>query len=41
MDRPANKRQFHDKRHDEEMEVACAIVTTEEDAAGIGTVAEE
>ncbi len=38
MDRPANKRQCHDKRYEEEMEIAYAIVTTEEDAAGIGTV---
>ncbi len=39
MDTPANKRRCQDKRHEEEMEVADAMVTTEEDAAGIGTVA--
>ncbi len=36
---PANKRWCHDKRHEEEMKVAEAMATTEEDAAGIGTVA--
>ncbi len=39
MDTPANKKQCHNKRHEEEMEVAGAMATTEEDAAGIGMVA--
>ncbi len=39
MDTPANERWCRDERHEEEKEVADAMVTTEEDAAGIGTVA--
>ncbi len=39
MDTPANERRCRDERHEEEMEVADAIATTEEDAAGVGTVA--
>ncbi len=39
MDTPANERWCHDERHDEEMEVADAMATTEEDAVGVGTVA--
>ncbi len=38
MEMPANKRWCHIKRHEEEMEVADTMATTEEDAAGIGTV---
>jgi hypothetical protein len=34
----ANKRQCPNKRHGEEVEVSDTIATTEEDAAGIGTV---
>ncbi len=37
---PANERRCHDERHEEEMEVADTMATTEEDAAGLGTVAE-
>jgi hypothetical protein len=39
MDTPANKRWCHNERHEEEMEVADTMATTEEDSAGIGTVA--
>ena len=35
----ANERHFHNKSHEEAMEVADAMATTEEDAAGVGTVA--
>jgi hypothetical protein len=38
MDMPENKRRCHGKRHEEEMEVAEAMATMEEDVAGIGTV---
>jgi hypothetical protein len=38
VDMPANERRCHNKRHEEEMEVADAMATTEEDAAGIGMV---
>ncbi len=38
VDTPENKRQCHDKRHEEEMEFtdAMATATTEEDASGVG-----
>ncbi len=36
---PPNKRWCHDERHEEEMEVAAAMATMEEDEAGIGMVA--
>ncbi len=39
VDMPANERRCRDERHKEEMEVADEMATTEEDAAGIGTVA--
>ncbi len=39
VDLPANKRWCHNKRHEEEMEVADAMATMEEDALGIGMVA--
>ncbi len=39
VDTPANKRRCHNKRHGEEEEVTDAMAMTEEDAAGIGTVA--
>jgi hypothetical protein len=39
MDMPANKRKCHDRWHEEEMEVADAMATTEEDTAGIGIAA--
>ncbi len=38
MDTPANKRQSCNERHEEEMEVADAMATMEDDAAGVGTV---
>ncbi len=41
MDTPANKRQCRNERHEEEMKVADAMATTEEDAAGIRTVVAE
>ena len=36
---PANKRQCHNKRHEEEMKVADAMATMTEDATGVRTVA--
>ncbi len=36
---PANKRRCRNQRHEEEMEVADAMATMEEDAAGLGMVA--
>ncbi len=39
MDTPANKRCSHNKRHGAEEEVTDAMAMTEEDAAGVGTVA--
>jgi hypothetical protein len=39
VDTPANERWCHDERHEEEMEVADTIATTEEDAAALGMVA--
>ncbi len=39
VDTPANKRRCRNKRLWEEEEVADAMATTEEDAAGVGTVA--
>ncbi len=39
MNTSANERHFHNKSHEEAMEVADAMATTEEDAAGVGTVA--
>jgi hypothetical protein len=36
---PANERRCRNKRHGEEEEVADAMLTTEEDAAGVGLVA--
>jgi hypothetical protein len=36
---PAKERWCHDERHEEEMEVANAMATIEEDAMGIRTVA--
>jgi hypothetical protein len=36
---PANKRRRRDEKHEEDMEVADAMATMEEDAAGIETVA--
>jgi hypothetical protein len=38
VDMPANERRCRNKRHEEEMEVADAMATMEEDAAGIGRV---
>ena len=38
VDTPANKRQCRNERYGEEEEVADAMATTKEDAAGIGTV---
>ncbi len=38
VDTPANKRRCRNKQHGEEEEVADAMATTKEDAAGIGTV---
>ncbi len=37
VDTPANEKQCHNKRHGEEEEVADAMVTMKEDAAGIGS----
>ncbi len=39
VDTPVNKGRCRDERHDKVMEVADAMATTEEDAAGLGTVA--
>jgi hypothetical protein len=39
VDTPANKRWCHKERHGEEEEVADAMAMTEDDAAGIGSVA--
>jgi hypothetical protein len=39
MDMPANEKQCLNKRHEEEMEVADAMVIMKEDAAGVRTVA--
>jgi hypothetical protein len=39
VDTPANKRHCHNKRHEEEEEVADAMAMAEEDAAGVGAVA--
>jgi hypothetical protein len=39
VDTPANKRRCRNERHGEEEEVADAMAMTEEDAAGIETVA--
>jgi hypothetical protein len=39
VDTPANKRWSRNKRHGEDEEVSDAKATTEEDAAGVGTVA--
>ncbi len=39
MDTPANERQCCNERHEEEMEVADTMVTTEEEAASVGTMA--
>ncbi len=39
MDRPANERRCRDERHEEEMDVADKMATTEEDAADVGMVA--
>jgi hypothetical protein len=38
IDTPANKRRCRNERHEEEMEVADAMATMEEDAAGVGAV---
>ncbi len=38
LDMPANKRWCRGKRHEEEMEVANAMATMEEDAVGIRTL---
>jgi hypothetical protein len=39
LDMPANKRRCRGERHEEEMEVANAMATMEEDAVGVRTVA--
>ncbi len=39
MDTPANERRCRNERREKEIEVADAMATTEEDAAGVGTVA--
>jgi hypothetical protein len=36
LEMPANKRRCRNKRHEEEMEVADAMATTEEDTVGVG-----
>ncbi len=39
MEMPANERRCRNERHEEEMEFTDAMATTEEAAAGVGTVA--
>jgi hypothetical protein len=39
VDTPANKRRCCNKKHGEEEDIADAMAMTEEDAAGIGTMA--